>query len=216
MYLPRHFEENRTEVLHQLIVTHPLGALVSLSADGLNANHIPFQLVAEPTPLGTLRGHVARANPLWRDFDPRVEALVIFQGPGAYVSPSWYPSKAQDGRVVPTWNYVAVPAYGRLRVVEEPEWLRAQLEALTEQHEAKRAEPWRVADAPAEFRERLLGAIVGIEIEITRLLGKRKLSQNRPAADRQGVIAGLGAEADAAAAALAAAMANEPAPGGDD
>lgn len=216
MYLPRHFEETRTDVLHPLIRAHPLGALVSVGADGLNANHIPFQLVAEPKPLGTLRGHVARANPLWHEFDPSFEALAIFRGPDAYVSPAWYPRKAQDGKVVPTWNYAAVHAYGRLRIIEEPNWLRAQIEALTDQHEASRAEPWRLADAPAEFSERLLGAIVGIEIEITRLLGKLKLSQNCPDTDRQGVIEGLALETEPAAAALAEMMAAEPAPSRGD
>jgi len=191
MYVPKHFEETRTEILHELIRTHPLASLVVLSSQGLDAQHIPFELAPEPAPFGTLRGHIARANPLWRDFSREVEALAIFQGPGAYISPAWYATKRETAKVVPTWNYAVVHAYGALQVIEDRVWLRGLVERLTDQHEAGRREPWRVAEAPADFIEGLLGSIVGIEIPITRLIGKWKVSQNRPARDRDGVVEGL-------------------------
>lgn len=203
MYLPRHFEETRAEVLHQLIRTYPFAALVTLTAEGLNANHVPFEIDADPAPLGTLRAHVARGNPLWRDFAGATDALVIFQGPHGYISPSWYPTKKLTGRVVSTWNYAVVHAYGALRVVDDPAWLRALVERLTDHHEAGRSHPWQVTDAPADFIEKQLGAIVGLEIQVTRLLGKWKVSQNRPAQDRSGVVGGLLQEGGASATAMA-------------
>ena len=203
MYLPKHFEETRAEVLHQLIRTHPFAALVTLTADGLNANHVPFEIDADPAPLGTLRAHVARGNPLWREFASATDALVIFQGPHSYISPSWYPTKKQTGKVVPTWNYAVVHAYGALRVVHDPVWLRALVEKLTAHHEAGRSHPWQVTDAPADFIEKQLGAIVGLEIQVTRLLGKWKVSQNRPAQDRTGVVGGLLQEGSASATVMA-------------
>jgi transcriptional regulator len=204
MYLPKHFEETRVEVLHELIATHPFAALVALTADGLEANHIPFELDAEPAPFGTLRGHVARANPFWRELARGNEALVIFQGPHTYVSPSWYPSKKETGKVVPTWNYAVVHAYGTPRVIEDPVWLRGLVEKLTAHHEGGRRHPWRVTDAPMEFIDKQLGAIVGVEISIGRLIGKWKVSQNRPARDRAGVVAGLLDEGGDSAATMAA------------
>ena len=203
MYLPRHFEETRVEVLHALIREHPLGTLVTLGADGLSANHIPIEVDPEPAPFGTLRGHVARANPVWRDSVADVAALVVFQGPSTYVSPSWYPSKRETGKVVPTYNYVVVHAYGHLRSIEDPVWLRHLVERLTARFEADRAEPWQVADAPASFIDAQLRAIVGLEIPITRLLGKWKVSQNRSAPDRAGVVHGLRASVDSDAATIA-------------
>ena len=203
MYLPKHFEETRVEVLHALIREYPLGTLVTLGADGLNANHIPIEIDPEPAPLGTLRGHVARANPVWRESVADVEALVVFEGPTAYVSPSWYPSKRETGKVVPTYNYAVVHAYGRLRSIEDPAWLRRFVERLTGRFEAGRAEPWKVTDAPGSYIDAQLRAIVGIEIPITRLLGKWKVSQNRSAPDRAGVVQGLGGDADSDAAAIA-------------
>jgi len=203
VYLPKHFEETRVEVLHALIREYPLGTLVTLGADGLNANHIPIEIDPEPAPLGTLRGHVARANPVWRDAVADVEALVVFQGPTAYVSPSWYPSKRETGKVVPTYNYAVVHAYGRLHSVEDPAWLRHLVERLTSRFEAGRAEPWQVADAPESYIDAQLRAIVGIEIPITRLLGKWKVSQNRSAPDRAGVVHGLEGDADPDAAEIA-------------
>ena len=148
MYLPSHFEETRIDVLHELVRQYPLGSLVTLGAKGLNANHIPFELDAAPAPYGTLRGHVARANPVWRDYDPAFEALVIFHGPQVYISPSWYETKKETGEVVPTYNYAVVHAYGRLRIVEDRAWLRGLVARLTERFEGGRAAPWQVSDAP--------------------------------------------------------------------
>ena len=191
MYLPKHFEETRVEVLHELIRAHPLGALVTLGAGGLEANHVPFEVDPDPAPLGTLRGHVARVNPVWRELSRGADALVIFQGPETYVSPSWYPSKQDRGKVVPTWNYAVVHAYGPLRAVDDPAWLRAFVAKLTDRHEAGRAARWKVTDAPADYIDKMVTAIVGIELPVARLFGKWKVSQNRPARDREGVVAGL-------------------------
>jgi transcriptional regulator len=191
MYLPAHFAEDRVEVLHGLIREHPLGTLVTLGPDGLAANHIPFEVDPLPAPFGAVRCHVARANPVWRDHPKESDALVIFQGPAAYVSPSWYPTKAETGKVVPTYNYVVVHAHGRLRAVDDPDWLRGLVERLTRRHEAGRPQPWKVDDAPEDYVKSQLRAIVGIEILPSRLVGKWKLSQNRPAADRDGVVRGL-------------------------
>lgn len=203
MYLPKHFEETRVEVLHELIHAHPLGALVALTPSGLAANHVPFEVEPEPAPFGTLRGHVARANPLWREFARDVEVLAIFQGPGTYVSPAWYPTKRETAKVVPTWNYAVVHVHGPLRVIEDRAWLRAFVEKLTNRHEAGRPDPWTITDAPAEYIEKQLGAIIGLEIPITRLVGKWKVSQNRPDQDRAGVVEGLLREGGPDAAAIA-------------
>lgn len=191
MYLPKHFEEPRTEVLHELVRQHPFAALVTRTAAGIEANHLPMEIDREPAPFGTLVGHVARANPVWRETVADGEALAIFQGPQAYVSPGWYPTKAETGKVVPTWNYAVVHAYGRLRFIEDRDWLHALVERLTDRHEAGRPDPWQVTDAPAEFFEAMLRGIVGVELRIERLVGKWKLSQNRLPADREGVAAGL-------------------------
>jgi transcriptional regulator len=191
MYIPEQHEEARVEVMHELIRKHPLANLVTLSSAGLNANPVPFYLSPEPAPRGTLLGHVARANPVWSDFKKDVEALVIFHGPQHYITPSWYATKQETGKVVPTWNYMMVHAYGSLNVKDDPVWLRAQLEALTAHNEAAFEEPWRITDAPQDFTEKLIGSIVGIEIVITRLLGKWKLSQNQPGRNRESVMAGL-------------------------
>jgi len=192
MYLPKHFEESRAEVLHELIRAHPLGLLVTLTDAGLQANPVPFMLDADPAGgPGILRAHVARANPLWRETRSDVEALVVFQGPQAYVSPSWYPSKAEHGKVVPTWNYVMVQARGTLRAVDDPAWVRAFVTRLTTRHEAVQAKPWAVADAPPDYIDATARAIVGLEITLSALVGKWKVSQNRSAADRAGVASGL-------------------------
>lgn len=192
MYVPSHFAESRIDVLHDLIRTHPFGALVVLASDGLDANHIPFEIDPEPAPFGTLRGHVARANPVWRDFSSRVDALVMFQGAHAYISPAWYVTKKEHGKVVPTWNYAVVHAHGPLRVIDDRKWLREFVGKLTDRHEAPRSDPWKVTDAPADFIDTMVAGIVGIEIPIAKLAGKWKVSQNRPAQDRAGVIEGLG------------------------
>ena len=191
MYVPAHFEETRLEVLHDLVRNHPLATLVTLDRTGLNANHIPMELDPESQSLGTLRGHVSRANPMWRDFSCDVAALAIFQGPEIYITPSWYQTKQESGKVVPTWNYAVVHAYGPLRIIEDPAWLRALVGRLTDRHEAQRAEPWEVADAPNDYIEGQLRGIVGIEIPVERLIGKWKVSQNRPEVDRKGVSRGL-------------------------
>ncbi len=207
MYLPKHFDEPHIEVLHELMRARPLATMVTLSAGGLNANHIPLVVRAEPAPYGTLRGHVARANPMWRDLATDVDALVVFQGPDSYITPSWYATKQATGKVVPTWNYVVAHAYGRLRVVDDPVWLRAQMEALTDHGEAPFAARWAVADAPHDYTEKLIAATVGIEMVITRLVGKWKVSQNQPAQNQAGVVDGLHARGDDEAAAMAALVA---------
>ncbi len=206
MYLPSHFEETRVEILHGLIRAHPLGALVTFGTDGLNGNHVPFEIHPDPAPYGTLRAHVARANPVWREFSKEVEPLVIFQGAQIYVTPSWYQTKKETGKVVPTFNYIVVHAYGTLRVFEDSAWLRKFVGGLTDRFEASRAQPWAVTDAPEEFVAMQLRAIVGIEIQLTRLIGKWKTSQNRPSADQEGVIAGLRESDDAVAREMAAAV----------
>jgi transcriptional regulator len=203
VYRPAHFREERLEVLHALIRAHPLGALVTAGPDGLAANHVPF-LVDSSSGLGTLRCHLARANPQWRGLASAEQVLVIFQGTERYITPSWYATKRENGKVVPTWNYVVVHAYGRPRTIEDPEWLRRHVGELTTVNEGGRAEPWQVSDAPDDFVDSLLKAIVGVEIEISRLEGKWKVSQNRPEADRRGVVDGLLAEGDEPAAQMAA------------
>lgn len=212
MYLPSHFEETRSEALHALVRDHPLGTLITQDRRGaLQADAIPFVLDASAGGPGVLSGHVARANPLWRETRDDVDALVVFHGAQGYVSPGWYPSKAVHGKAVPTWNYIVVQARGRLRAIDDRKWLRAFVTRLTERHEARQAKPWHVSDAPADYLEKMLGAIVGIEIALTSLVGKWKTSQNRDAADRAGVVAGLNAlalrDADESARALAEAMA---------
>jgi transcriptional regulator len=193
MYLPAHFAESRPEVLAALVRSHPFGLLVTQNRDGgIDANSIPFVLdPAAPGMPGMLRGHVARANPLWQTARVDVDSLVVFQGPQGYVSPAWYPSKVEHGKVVPTWNYVMVQGRGKLRAIDDAGWLRGFVTRLTERHEGERAAPWAVSDAPADYVETMLRSIVGIEIALTSLTGKWKLSQNRPAADRAGVVAGL-------------------------
>lgn len=191
MYVPAQFEESKIEVLHDLIVTHPLATLVTMSSNGINANHIPLHLVKEEGHYGTLQGHVARANSVWSDLVNDVEALIIFQGPSSYITPSWYPTKQEHGKVVPTWNYVTVHAYGKLRVIDDLVWVKSQLELLTAQQEASFNKPWAVSDAPIEFTDGMIGAIVGIEILITKLTGKWKVSQNQPTLNQVGVVQGL-------------------------
>lgn len=217
MYLPKHFEESRPEVLSELVRAHPLGLLITLAPHGLEANPIPMVLDADPAGgPGILRCHVARANPVWRETNTDVEALVVFQGPGAYISPSFYPSKAESGKVVPTWNYVTVQARGRLRAIDDAQWLRDFVGRLTDRHEAGRPVPWAVSDAPDDYVATMLRAIVGIEIVLTSLTGKWKVSQNRPAADREGVERGLADDAarqgDHAAAAMASLVAGRVTP----
>ncbi|CAG0976851.1 Protease synthase and sporulation protein PAI 2 [Rhodocyclaceae bacterium] len=196
MYIPASFRESRIEVLHEFMRTHPLGLLICAGDGGLQATPLPFQLQADGGN-GTLRAHMARANPHWQALAGAAECLVVFQGEQGYVTPSWYASKQATGKVVPTWNYAAVQARGRPRVVEDAAWLRPHLEQLTQAQEARRAQPWAVGDAPEDYLAAQMRAIVGIEIPIARIEGKWKLSQNRDAADRRGVVAGLRDAADA-------------------
>jgi transcriptional regulator len=191
MYIPKHFDESRCDVMQALIRDYPLATLVTLSAEGLNANHIPLHWLDDGSAYGSLRGHVARANPLWAESDPNSEVMAVFQAENAYISPSWYASKQPSGKVVPTWNYAAVHAYGALRVIDDAGWMRRHLETVTADHEAAFPEPWILSDAPHDFTEKLMTQIVGIEISVTRLLGKWKVSQNQPPENQRTVIKGL-------------------------
>jgi transcriptional regulator len=207
MYLPKHFAEPRIEAMHELMRAYPLATLVTLTSNGLDANHIPLQLAADASPFGTLQGHVARANPLWKDFDKDGEVLVIFQGPECYISPSWYATKKETGKAVPTWNYAVVHAHGKLRVIDDASWKRAQIDALTTRHEAPLPHPWAVTDAPDDYIDKMIAAVVGIEIEITRLSGKWKVSQNQPAENHTGISETLRSNGKSAMADLVAARA---------
>ncbi len=204
MYLPKHFVDDDIDSMHELMRERPFATLVTLTADGLNANHIPFLLQREPAPYGRLQGHVPRVNPLASSLLDEVEALVIFHGPEGYISPSWYPVKQETGKVVPTWNYRVVHAYGRLDVIDDAAWVRRQVEALTDLHEARFDAPWQVADAPREYTDRMIGALLGLELVITRLFGKIKANQNHPERNRAGLVAGLRALDEPAADELAA------------
>lgn len=203
MYRPAHFAEDRLPVLHALIRRHPLATLVTVRPGGIEADHIPLEIDPEPAPCGTLRGHVSRSNPVWQEARGDVECLAIFSGPDTYVTPAWYPTKTQTGKVVPTWNYVVVHARGPLRIIHDAAWLRALVTRLTDRQEASRRDPWRITDAPADFIDRQLGGIVGIEMAIRRLEGKWKVSQNRTSEDRAGVVAGLRERGDPGARAMA-------------
>ena len=191
MYLPKHFEETRPERLHGFIAAHPLGLLITQDSRGLVANPIPFLLQAQRGAKGTLIGHVARANPVWRETVAATQALVVFQGAQGYISPGWYASKKEHGKVVPTWNYSTVQARGPLQVHDTPDAVRAVVHALTTHHEAGQRAPWAMADAPADYIETMIAAIVMIEVPIVELVGKFKLGQNRGTADRVGAEDGL-------------------------
>jgi transcriptional regulator len=204
MYLPKSFEPPDVDALQQFVRAHPFGVLVTMTRRGLEGNHIRFLIDAEPAPYGTLRGHVARANPIWQEVQLWTDALVIFQGPDSFISPSWYPSKLETAAVVPTWNYVVVHAHGHLRVIQDLHWLRAHVDALTNRHEQDREAPWAVTDAPADYIQKMVGAIVGLEIQVARLTGKWKLGQNRTEQDRAGVVDGLRREGTESAEAMAA------------
>ncbi|MGA2043652.1 MAG: FMN-binding negative transcriptional regulator [Roseiarcus sp.] len=204
MYEPPLHRQDQIEALHALIRAHPLGLLISHGAQGLEANSIPFLIDPAASRFGTLQAHMARANGQWRSLAGADEVLIVFQGPEHYITPAWYQTKRETGKVVPTWNYVMVQARGRPRVIEDAGWLRAQIEALTDRQERPRAAPWAVGDAPEPFIEAQIRAIVGVEIEIAHISGKWKASQNRPAADRAGVIAGLAELGDEESLAMAA------------
>lgn len=202
MYVPTHFKEANSEKLHALMHAYPFATVVTQGEGGLAANHLPLELVD-----GKLHGHVARGNELSRM--DGAEVLVIFRGPDGYVSPNWYPSKREAHREVPTWNYAVVHVHGRLRTVSDAVWLRSLLERLTDRHEAGQPEPWHVSDAPEDHIEKMLRAIVGLEISIDRIKGKFKLSQNHPDANRAGVHAGLGERAGRGDAELADLMSQQ-------
>ena len=206
MYVPAHFEENRPEVLHQLIVDQSFGTLVTTGPNGLDANHLPFELAPAEGPHGTLRAHVARANPVWQEVASQPDTLVIFQGPAAYISPTWYPSKHEAHRQVPTYNYMVVHAHGKIVVHDDETFLRGLVARLTRKMEANEPKPWKMGDAPADYLTHMLGAIVGIEIEVTRMVGKWKLGQNKEARDRRGAVDALLANGGEEQEAVAEAM----------
>jgi len=185
MYVPSHFDEPNTEVLHGLIKAHPLGTLITHGPDGLDANHIPFELDAIRGALGTLSAHVARANPVWQELSDGDEVLVVFRAGEAYISPNWYPSKHEFHKQVPTWNYRVVHAHGRVKVRDEEGFVRGLVARLTRVHETSQARPWKMGDSDSGFIDTMLKAIVGLEIEITKLVGKSKLSQNKEVRDIQ-------------------------------
>ena len=202
MYQPPHFQETRQDILHGLVRAHPLGLLISNGAEGPVANAIPFLLDAEIGPKGRLRAHLAKANPQWRLMaeNPASPVLVVFQGADAYVTPSWYETKRETGKVVPTWNYAIVQVRGTVKVIDDQAWIAQQIAELTASQEGGREAPWAVTDAPASFIQSQIKGIIGLEIEIADISGKWKVSQNRPVADRVGVAEGLESEAPSASA----------------
>ena len=191
MYLPKHFEVSDPVRLREFMQAHPLATLVIADASGLSADHIPLMVTSSDASGWKLAGHVARANPLWKKAEAGIDCLAIFHGPQHYISPNWYATKKENGKVVPTWNYEVVHVQGRLRAVDDVEWLREFLQRLTETHEADQPKPWKVDDAPEEYLQRMLQAMVGLEIEIIGLIGKAKVSQNQPMANQESLIAAL-------------------------
>ena len=206
MYLPSAFRQDDLAELHAQMQASPFALLTSAGATGVQASHLPLLLAPDEGEFGTLYGHFARANPHWRDLQGGAEALAVFSGPDAYISPGWYPAKAEHGKVVPTWNYIAVHARGPVELIEEPERLLQIVSRLSDQHENGRERPWAVSDAPREYIDSMLRAIVGFALPIRRLEGKWKLGQNRSAADQQGVRDGLAASPSPGDRELAARM----------
>ncbi len=196
MYVPAHFEEKRTEVPHDLISGHPFGILVTHCGDGLDANHLPFGLDRERGPLGVLYAHVARANPVWQTVTDGDDALAVFEAGDAYISPGWYPSKQAFHKQVPTWNYMVAHAHGRIAVHDDERIVRRIVARLTKTHEAAQLDPWKMSDSPKDFMDAMVKAVVGLEIHITRLIGKTKLGQNKEARDIQGAGQALKARGD--------------------
>jgi transcriptional regulator len=203
MYLPDPFAESQISELQRIVREHPLGILVTHTPNGLDANHIPFELDDARGAFGTLLAHIARANPLWREVENGTQVLVIFRGAQGYISPNWYPSKQETHRHVPTWNYEVVHAHGRIKMVDDERFVRGVVARLTRQHEMTEPHPWKIGDAPQDYIDQMLKQIVGIEIEVTRLEGKRKLSQNRDRRDFEGTVRALENQGNEA---LAAAM----------
>jgi len=204
MYIPAHCQESHVSVLHALIEAHPLGTWVTQGDEGLIVNHLPFLIDGSRGDFGTLIGHVARPNPVWKQFSRTVPSVVVFQGAESYISPSWYPSKAETGKAVPTWNYAVVHGRGLPMVFEDRERLLAHVTRLTDTHEAALENPWHVTDAPADFIDALLKGIVGVEIPLTSLTGKWKVSQNRSDGDRRHVVQSLEEQGDDRSRAMAA------------
>jgi transcriptional regulator len=196
MYVPAQFDEPRTEVLHTLIQENPFGILFTHGKSGMDANHLPFELKTTEGTCGVLHAHVARANPVWQDVANGDEVLVVFRAGDAYISPSWYPSKHEFHKQVPTWNYRVVHAYGRVSIHDDERYVRGVVGRLTRTHEASQPKPWKMTDSSADYIDTMLKAIVGVEIEITRLVGKIKLGQNKEARDIRGAGAALGAQGE--------------------
>jgi transcriptional regulator len=203
MYVPPAFREDRSDILRAAIEAHPLGTLITRGSSGLRANVLPFTFI-DGADGHRLHAHLAKANEQVSDLREGCEALVLFQGPQAYVSPSWYPTKQLHGKAVPTWNYVIVEVRGTPSIKDDPQWLLDQITGLTDRHEAGRAEPWRVTDAPPSYVEAQLRGIVGLDLSVDHMAGTWKLSQNQPAANRQGVVDGLQADGADALARLVA------------
>lgn len=203
MYVQKIFEETRIEVLHGLISDYPMASLVVRTPGGLEANNVPFEIDSGLGPLGTLRCHVGRANPFWQNHSADTEALIIFQGPNAYISPRWYVNGQKSGKVLPGWNYAVVHAYGTLRVMDDDTWLMKHLETLAERNESGRQTPWHLDEAPTDFVKQAAAHIIGLEITVTRLTGKWHVSQQRTAADRESVAAALLQECKPGAAGIA-------------
>ena len=204
MYLPPYHAQPDTDALRALIDAHPLGAWVCQSSDGLVANHIPFLLDRSRGASGALLGHVSRGNTVWQQLQGDAQSVVLFQGPQSYITPTWYPSKIEHGKVVPTWNYAVAHVHGVARAIHDKDWLLELLTRLTAANEAAMPIPWKVADAPSDFIDRLMGAVVGIEIPIDRIVGKLKVSQDEAVQDRLGTVAGLTAQGTGNARAMAA------------
>lgn len=196
MYIPAHFNESRPEQLHELIAQHPLGILIAHGKSGLSANHLPFMLHPKEGEQGVLHCHVARNNPVWQDIDNGDEVMVIFRAGDAYISPQWFPSKHETHKQVPSWNYIVAHAYGRVTIRDEERYVRGAVARLTRIHEASQPVPWKMTDGPKDYIDAMLKAIVGIEIEITRLIGKTKLSQNKEARDVEAASAALISQGD--------------------
>ena len=204
MYVPDHYRVDDIADMHGMMRANPFAVLVSHGADGLVATHLPTVLKADAGEIGVIEAHFARANPHWKMFDPSgTDALLIYSGPHIYIRPSWYPTKAENGKVVPTWNYAAVHVYGRVELVHEADWLHAHVSDITHQQEAANDEPWAVSDAPEEYTKVMLRGIVGMRFEITRVEGKRKMSQNKSDVERRGVVEGLRSQDDSNAAVVA-------------
>lgn len=203
MYQPPMFNEERIDVMQMMMKNHPFASLVSMQAGKINADHLPLVVHPELAEKGVLRGHISRANPMSKQLDTSIEVLVMFNGPHHYITPSWYPSKAEHQKVVPTWNYIVVHARGKIKFITDTDWMLAHLNELTKRNEKGRKSPWKVADAPVEFITRQFRGIIGIEIEITDLQGTWKTSQNKSEPDHQGVISGLNAESTERASLMA-------------